>query len=107
MIKKVDRIAQAVKAAHETGEPYRNLDGELAPVDVDEAYAAQDRLHALHAIAGRGALGGRKIVLASKVQQELCGVDHPIAGGIFAGEIVASPATIERSRYHGHCRQSR
>ncbi|MGI9463670.1 MAG: 2-keto-4-pentenoate hydratase [Aestuariivirgaceae bacterium] len=101
MSDKVDQIAQAMKAAHEAGEGYRNFDGDLAPGSVAEAYAAQARLHALHAAQGRGKLGGRKIALASKVQQELCGVDHPIAGGIFADEIMASPASVEAGHYHG------
>ncbi len=101
MSEKVNQIAQAMKVAHETGQGYRNFGGDLAPADLAEAYAAQARLHALHAVDGRGKLGGRKIALASRVQQELCGVDHPIAGGIFADEIMASPATVERARYHG------
>ena len=101
MIDKTGKIAQAIMAAHAAGEPFGNLDGDLAPEDLAQAYAAQARLHELHAEGGRGILGGRKIALASKVQQELCGVDHPIAGGIFANEIVASPAAIEMSQYHG------
>lgn len=98
---KVENIARAIKAAHERGEAFANLAGDLAPDDVVQAYAAQDRLHVLHAQNGRGRLGGRKIALASQVQQELCGIDHPIAGGIFADEIMATPASVERSDYHG------
>ena len=101
MTERADAIARAIMAQHQAGEAFCNLTGDLAPVDLAEAYAAQARLHALHAEGGRGALGGRKIALASKVQQELCGVDHPIAGGIFAREIVDSPATIALSDYHG------
>ena len=101
MTDKIDRIAQFIKAAHEAGDGFANLEGDLAPDDVPEAYAAQDRLHALHAASGRGLLGGRKIALASQVQQELCGIDHPIAGGIFADEIMASPAKVARDTYHG------
>ena len=101
MTDRIDRIAQAIKTAHETAEPFRNLDGDLAPTDIPEAYAAQFRLHDLHVKNGRGALGGRKIALASKVQQELCGIDHPIAGAIFANEIMASPVAINLADYHG------
>lgn len=101
MLEKIDKIARAIKAAHEGGETFANLAGDVAPDDVAQAYAAQDRLHALHAEAGRGVLGGRKIALASKVQQELCGIDHPIAGGIFAGEIMATPASVKLSDYQG------
>ena len=98
---KIERIARAIKTAHEAGDTFANLEGDLAPDDAAEAYAAQDRLHELHAEGGRGGLGGRKIALASKVQQELCGIDHPIAGGIFADEIMTSPARVVRADYHG------
>lgn len=104
MSDKVDRIARRIKAEHEALDGYANLSGDLVPNDLAQAYAAQARLHALHAQdieKGRGVLGGRKIALASKVQQELCGIDHPIAGGIFEKEIMMSPATIERRSYHG------
>lgn len=101
MTDKVDMIANAIKAAHEAGDDFANLVGVLAPGSVTEAYAAQDRLHELHAESGRGRLGGRKIALASRVQQELCGIDHPIAGGIFADEIMTTPASVARSAYHG------
>jgi len=98
---KAEIIAQALKTAHDKGENFENLKGDLAPADEDEAYAAQWCFHRLHGQEGRGPLGGRKIALASQVQQELCGIDHPIAGGIFAREIQTSPAKIERKNYHG------
>lgn len=101
MTDRIDAIAEEIKRQHEAGETYRNLTGALEPRDMDEAYAAQFRLHELHAAAGRGPLGGRKIALASAVQQELCGVDHPIAGGIFAREIHESPAELTLADHHG------
>ncbi|QIE55727.1 hypothetical protein G5B40_09865 [Pikeienuella piscinae] len=98
---RTDAIAREIIRQHEAGEPFRNLEGDLAPRDMAEAYAAQFRLQEIHAETGRGALGGRKIALASKVQQALCGVDHPLAGGIFASEIHDSPATLDLAAYHG------
>ena len=32
--------------------------------------------------AKRGKIGGYKIALASKVQQQLCSINNPIAGGV-------------------------
>lgn len=99
-----DAIAREIMRQHAAGEIYRNLSGDLEPATMADAYAAQFRLHELHAAAGaggRGPLGGRKIALASAVQQALCGVDHPIAGGIFAKEIHESPAEIALADHHG------
>lgn len=101
MTEKIDAIAREIMRQHEAGETYGNLTGDLAPADLAEACAAQFRLHELHAKAGRGPIGGRKIALASAVQQELCGVDHPIPGGVFANEIHDSPATLTLSDFHG------
>ena len=77
---------------------FQNLPEALMPSDFDEAYKAQQ---IFQKNSGRGELGGFKIALASKIQQELCGIDHPIAGGIFANEIKYSPSTFELSNFHG------
>jgi 2-keto-4-pentenoate hydratase len=105
MTDRIGAISREIIRQHNEGARYRNLGGALEPRDMAEAYAAQFRLHKEHAEGGfsgaRGVLGGRKIALASAVQQKLCGVDHPIAGGIFASEIHQSPATIRLADYHG------
>ncbi|MEM9045452.1 MAG: hypothetical protein AAGC81_12225, partial [Pseudomonadota bacterium] len=98
---RAEQIAREIVNQHRAGRTYRQLTGDFMPRDIDEAYAAQTELHEIHAREGRGLLGGRKIALASKVQQELCGVDHPIAGGIFKNEILESPAKIALADYHG------
>ncbi|MEM8699695.1 MAG: fumarylacetoacetate hydrolase family protein [Pseudomonadota bacterium] len=98
---KADEIAHEIRAQHRARRRFYALTGGLAPGDLDEAYAAQFALHRLEERGGRGPLGGRKIALASKVQQELCGIDHPIAGGIYAPEIYESPAEIALAAYHG------
>ena len=101
MTDRTDATARELKRQHEAGETYRTLEGALKPVDIDEAYAAQFRLHQLHLENGRGPLAGRKIALASKVQQELCGVNHPIAGGVFKRDIHQSPATLRMADFNG------
>jgi 2-keto-4-pentenoate hydratase len=68
------------------------------PKNLNEAYKIQE---IFQKNSGRGQLGGFKIALASKVQQELCGIDHPIAGGIFANEIKSSPETFDLDNFHG------
>jgi len=98
-----NKAAAELYRAHLAGESFSALAGELCPDSITDAYRVQQAFQLLHAKKsdGRGVIGGRKIALASKVQQELCGIDHPIAGGIFANEIQASPASIELSDYYG------
>ncbi len=97
MTDRLDTIAREIIRQHEAGESFTNLSGDLAPRDIKEAYAAQFRLHEIHAAEGRGPLAGRKIALASAVQQELCGVDHPLAGGCWGAEPQAMTSAAKRS----------
>jgi 2-keto-4-pentenoate hydratase len=91
---KVQRIAAAIFAGHEQRQRFQRLRGELAPSSFEEAYAVQDEIHRLFRAAGWGDLAGHKIALTSKAVQELCGVDEPAAGAIFASTVHDSPATI-------------
>ncbi|MBX2879633.1 MAG: hypothetical protein KTR32_06865 [Granulosicoccus sp.] len=95
------KIAEEIERAHHQGEKFTRLTGELAPLNLEEAYSAQQALQRLRADGPRGLVGGRKIALASKVQQELCGIDHPIAGAIYQNEIYSTPASLQFSNYHG------
>lgn len=70
------------------------MSGDLALGSVDDAYDVQLLLQNLH-IPSRGKIAGRKIALASKAMQQMIGVDAPIAGAIFEGEIAMSPASIK------------
>ena len=88
------RIAAQIFDAHRRKERFQRLRGELAPASLDEAYVVQDEVHRLFREAGWGDLGGHKIALTSKAVQDLCGVDQPAGGGIFARTIQRSPATL-------------
>jgi len=91
---KVARIADHIFEAHRRRAPFERLRGELAPASLAEAYEVQDEVHRRFAAAGWGELGGHKIALTSKPIQELCGVDQPAGGAIFARTIHSSPATL-------------
>ena len=84
-------IALKMLEQHKQGEMFLNLTRGYQPKSYADAYRAQDYFHKL---SSRGPLGGFKIALASKVQQDLTGVDHPLYGGIFKGEIETGPAKI-------------
>ena len=95
---RLEQIAQFMLDQHNSKQNFQNLPETLMPKDFDEAYKVQQ---VFQKNSDRGELGGFKIALASKIQQELCGIDHPIAGGIFANEINSSPSTFELSNFHG------
>jgi 2-oxo-3-hexenedioate decarboxylase/2-keto-4-pentenoate hydratase len=62
------------------------LPSELMPTDLDEAYKVRQILEEIET-AGRGAVAGYKIGLTTTIMQQLCGVDEPIYGAIFADEV--------------------
>ena len=95
---RLEQIAQYMLDQHNSKQNFENLPETLMPKDFDEAYETQK---IFQENSGRGGLGGFKIALASKVQQQLCGIDHPVAGGIFANEINSSPSTFELKNFHG------
>ena len=95
---KVEEIANFIVSEHNENKKYINLPVSLKPQNIEEAYLAQNLFHKN---VGRGNLGGYKIALASKIQQELCGINHPVAGGIFKNEIFNSPYVIEYKNYFG------
>lgn len=95
---KIDHIVEYMLNQHQNREAFKNLPENLKPSNIDEAYKAQILFQKK---SGRGDLGGFKIALASKIQQELCGIDHPIAGGIFNNEIKSSPTTFQLNKFHG------
>jgi 2-keto-4-pentenoate hydratase len=95
---RLKKIAQFMLDQHYSKKNFQNLTETLMPSDFDEAYKVQE---IFQKNSGRGELGGFKIALASKIQQELCGIDHPIAGGIFGNEIKSSPSTFDLKNFHG------
>ena len=95
---RLEQIAKFMLDQHKSKQNFQNLPETLMPKNLNEAYKTQE---IFQKNSGRGQLGGFKIALASKVQQELCGIDHPIAGGIFANEIKSSPETFDLDNFHG------
>jgi 2-keto-4-pentenoate hydratase len=91
----VQRIAKAIFEANRDHERFRRLRGADAPGSMEDAYRIQDEVHRLFEVeGGSGPLGGHKIALTSRAVQELCGVDQPAYGAIFASVIRRSPAVL-------------
>ncbi len=91
-----DRVAGAARQFydHQIARRRCALPEALRPRDLAEGYAVQDRLHALYAEGGFGALAGWKIALTTRVMQELVGVDHPCEGAIFSTGVRRGRATV-------------
>jgi 2-keto-4-pentenoate hydratase len=90
----IARIARHIFEGHEQRRRFERLRGNLAPASLDEAYDVQDEVHRLFRDAGWGELAGHKIALTSRAVQELCGVDQPAGGAIFARTVHQSPALV-------------
>ena len=69
----------------------------MKPQDFAEAYEIQKRLRQK---LSRGLLGGYKIALSSKIQQDYHKISQPVYGGLFKPEIFNSPKIIELKNYH-------
>ena len=67
MVNKTQKIAEFLVDSHLNGKDFKNLEGSLKPSNFDEAYDAQNYFQKL---ISRGKLGGFKIALSSKIQQE-------------------------------------
>ncbi len=95
----IDRIAAEIVADNRRRAPFRPLRGADAPASLADAYRIQDRVHRLFEDGGAGTLGGHKIALTSQAVRDLCGVDRPAYGGVFARSIRRSPAVLNASAY--------
>lgn len=90
---RIERAARRLFDGWNSGTPYEALPTEFAVASVGDAYLVQQALQRMHT-ENRGAIAGRKIALSSKAMQQMVGIDRPVAGAIFAGDIATSPATI-------------
>src|SRR5690349_25118048 len=77
------------------------LPPELMPADLDEAYRVRGEFEAIETRRGRGEVAGYKIGLTTPIMQQLCGVDEPCYGAIFATEAHHGRAELST---RGYCR---
>ena len=83
-MKKINKVSEYILSQHKEGYNFKNLEDPYTLENENEAYEVQFEFQKN---AKRGKIGGYKIALASKVQQQLCSINNPIAGGIFKSEI--------------------
>lgn len=92
---KAARIVAMFRDRHHTD----ILPAELYPVDLAEAYAIRAAYEEIEGAVGRGAVAGYKIAITTKVMQELCGIDEPCYGAIFASEVHQRQAQLRAQDY--------
>jgi 2-keto-4-pentenoate hydratase len=93
--RRADRIARLFRDRRQID----ILPAELIPANLDEAYAIRQAFEDIEIAAGRGAVAGYKIGLTTPVMQKLCGVDEPVYGAIFAGEVHHGRAELAVRNY--------
>jgi 2-keto-4-pentenoate hydratase len=92
---KAARIVALFRDRHKTDV----LAPELYPADLGDAYAIRAAYEDIEAAVGRGAVAGYKIAITTKVMQELCGIDEPCYGAIFASEVHHRRALLRAKAY--------
>lgn len=92
-----ESAAQRLLDDHDQGRRFSNVTRDFGITDLSAAYDVQDRLVAM--LRGRrGEACGYKIGLTSKSMQEMCNIDQPICGVVFADGVVGTEQTIALSR---------
>ena len=87
MTSRIEKISEFIFQSHKSGETFLNLENDMKPQDFAEAYEIQKRLRQK---LPRGPLGGYKIALSSKIQQDYHRISQPVYGGLFKKEIFNS-----------------
>ena len=95
-MKKINKVSEYILSQHKKCYNFKNLEDPYTLKNENEAYEVQ---FDFQKNAKRGKIGGYKIALASKVQQQLCSINNPIAGGIFKSEIYQSQEIIKLKNY--------
>ena len=75
------------------------LPPEVYPTSIEEAYAIRQAYQGLEETKGRGPIAGYKIGLTTPVMQQLCGIDEPCYGAIFASEVHHRRADLSAGDY--------
>lgn len=94
----VEAAAQTLYRDHQARRKLDRLPEEIAPRDLAQAYAVQDRLQQLYAGSGHE-IAGWKVALTTPVMQALVGVDRPLEGAIFADRVHHGEARLRAADY--------
>lgn len=85
--------------AHKAGAPYVSVAETDGISGIDRGYDVQEEFVDLLLRDTGASVAGYKIALTSKPMQEMCGVDHPVAGVLLDSVVFPSPATVALGDY--------
>lgn len=94
-----DEAAALLARARLEGRRFDHLPDRCRPRSASDAYAVQDRLHALFAAEERGHVVGRKIGCTTEVMQRYLGIDSPCAGGLYDAGVHPTPARLRHGEF--------
>lgn len=94
--KQIKTLAQNLFDAHASGTPFAGSESDWVPGSMDEAYATQDALCALHEKAGRTRIGLKAGVTNSKTLAALGG-ERPLSGVLFDSFAAPESSVLDAS----------
>jgi 2-oxo-3-hexenedioate decarboxylase/2-keto-4-pentenoate hydratase len=95
---RINEAARLLAAARLEQKRFDRLPKSVRPKDEAEAYAVQDRLHAIFQSNGQQRVG-RKIGCTTEVMQRYLSIDSPCAGGLFDIGVHQTPAHRRHSDF--------
>lgn len=95
---RIRRAARWLVSQHRRRIAFVGFPEEIAPRDLDEAYAVQQAFVRLKS-QGCGPVIGWKIALSNPAMQRFVGLPEPVAGCLFDRQVVASPARVRAAAY--------
>jgi 2-keto-4-pentenoate hydratase len=95
---RVARAARWLVQQHRERIAFAGFPAQIAPRDLDEAYAVQDAFVRLKS-RDCGPVTGWKIALSNPAMQRFVGLVEPVAGCLLARQVVASPARTTAGGY--------
>lgn len=92
-------LASRYLTALDTASPWEPLVDDSPDQSLEAAYQVQAALNRSWARRDRGVIAGYKVALTSRAMQEFVGVDHPLAGVVWADVTHESPATVDHGSF--------
>ena len=95
---RIERAARWLVSQHRERIAFEGFPAAIAPRDLDEAYAVQDRFVRLKS-RDCGPVVGWKIALSNPAMQRFVGLHEPVAGCLLDRQVVSSPARTRAAAY--------